>query len=332
MKLQHFREVVAVAEHGSIRAAARAMDVTQPGLTRSLAELERQLGGNLFERKPRGVVATPLGHAFLRRASSILNEVRRTREEMSQLCGLATGTVTAGLSMATHFALLPPALVPFRRRYPDVQLHIIEGFYPTLEQGLRSGSVDFYVGVDPGKKVAPDLSRELISPNRRAVLCRTGHPLASAGSLADLCGTEWATTSITAEAAAEVRAVFEKHGLPVPKTVLRTQSALTLMTCLLHSDLMAMVPVQWNEAALTRGLLQIVPVREELAAQPIISVTRTDLPLTPAATHLLDLLKRSKMMAAAVGKAPSSLGRTSPALQAPQAARERSAKGRLPNP
>lgn len=301
MKLQNFREVVAIAEHGSIRAAARALQVTQPGLTRSLAELERQLGGSLFERRSRGVVPTMLGQAFLRRAASILHDVRRTREEIEQLSGLTRGSVTAGLSIAAHLALLPSALGPFRRRYPDVKLHIIEGFYPTLEQGLRSGSVDFYIGVDPGRKVAPELSRELVSPNRRVVLARSGHPLARATTLAELCEAEWATTSITAEAEAEVGVIFKQFGLRAPNTVLRIQSALSLMTCLLHTDLLAMVPVQWDEAALTRGLLTTIHVVEELSALPMVAITRADLPLTPAATHLLDLLKRGKVLKPANG-------------------------------
>lgn len=295
MKLHHFREVLAIAEQGSIRAAARVLEVSQPGLTRNLAELERELGGPLFERRARGVVATSLGEAFVRRAASILHEVRRTRDEMEQLCGLTTGTVTAGLSIAAHLALLPPALVPFRRRYPDTKLHIIEGFYPTLELGLRNGGVDFYIGVDPGQKIAPELSREMVSTNRRTVLCRNGHPLASATSLAQLGKAEWATTSITADAGDEVGVVFKRYGLPSPNTVLRSQSALTLMTCLLHSDLLAMVPVQWTEADLTRGLLRAVPVAEELSALPMVAITRSDLPLTPAATHLLDLLKRGRV-------------------------------------
>lgn len=298
MKLHNFREVVAIAEQGSIRAAARLLNVSQPGLTRSLAELERQLGAPLFERRARGVVPTLLGQAFVRRATSVLHEVRRTREEMGQLCGFTTGTVTAGLSIAAHLALLPQALLPFRKRYPATKLHIIEGFYPTLELGLRNGGVDFYVGVDPGRKIAPELSRELASLNRRGVLCRSNHPLASATSLAQLGTAEWATTSITAVAEDEVGAIFKQYGLPPPNLVLRSQSALTLMTCLLHSDLLAMVPVQWNDAALTRRLLTTVPVVEELSALPMIAVTRTDLPLTPAATHLLDLLKRGRVLRA----------------------------------
>ena len=295
VKLSQLREVVAIGEHGSIRAAARQLAIGQPALTRSLAELERELGASLFERRPRGVVATALGQLFLRRAASIVQDVRRAREEAEQFGGSTAGTVTAGLSIATHLALLPPALRPFTRRFPDAKLHIIEGFYPTLEPGLRMGSVDFYLGVDFGQSVAPELTREVISRNTRTVLCRSGHPLQGATDLAALAGVSWATNSITLTDEDELLAVFQQHRLPPPRITLRSQSALTLMTCLLNSELMAMVPVQWTDSALAKGLLTTVPIREELEAPSIVLIKRADLVLTPAARYLLDLLQRTKL-------------------------------------
>ncbi len=293
VKLNQLREVVAIAEQGSIRSAARSLQIGQPALTRSLAELERELGASLFERRSRGVVATPLGQLFVRRAMSIMHEVRRARDEVEQFSGSSTGTVTAGLSIAAHLALLPPTLRPFTKRFPDAKLHIMEGFYPTLELGLREGSVDFYLGVDSGQRVAPELTREVISPNRRTVLCRSGHPLAKATALAQLTAARWATNSITLADEDEIGIIFEQHGLPPPKVCLRSQSALTLMTCLLNSDLLSMV--QWNEFALTRGVLATIPVREELAAAPIVIIRRADLVLTPAARYFLDLLQRTQL-------------------------------------
>ena len=143
--------MIAIAERGSIRGAARHLQVGQPTLTRSLAELERELGVALFERRARGVVATPLGEAFVQRAMSILSDIKRASDELRQAGGAMTGTVTVGLSIAAHLALLPGALPPFIKRYPDVKLHIIEGFYPTLEASLRNGAMDFYIGSTPGR-------------------------------------------------------------------------------------------------------------------------------------------------------------------------------------
>ena len=294
MKLHHFREVVAIAGQGSIRAAARHLGVGQPTLTRSLAELENELGAPLFERRARGVVATELGEGFVRRAASILEEVRRAREEVDQRRGSTAGSVTIGLSIAAHIALIPVVLRRFQTRYPQVRLHIIEGFYPTLESGLRDGTVSFYVGPDPGRKIAPDLTLEPLFSNSRTVLCRIGHPLVGARSLRELREASWVTTSITMDAEDEIGILFKRYGLPAPKLALRSQSALTLMTCLAHSDLLAMAPTQWSEFTLTRRALTAIRVEEELAAPPIVIICRSDLPLTPAATHLRDLVRNVK--------------------------------------
>jgi DNA-binding transcriptional LysR family regulator len=293
MKLSHFEEVVAIAERGSLRAAARHLRLAQPALTRSLALLERELGAPLFERRARGVAITPLGQAFLTRARSILSEIRRTREEVEQLRGAGTGTVTVGLSIAAHLALLPPSLRPFRARYPNIRLHIIEGFYPTLEAGLRDGSIDFYVGPDGGTQPMPGLAREVLFQNRRVVLCRTGHPLAAATTLAELATADWVTTSITADAGNEINAFFSRHGLPPPRLAVRSQSALTLLTCLANSDLLAMVPSQWERFEMTGKVLTTIRIAEELTAPPLVVIRRADLPLTPAALDLLDLMRRA---------------------------------------
>ena len=293
LKLNHFRDAVAIAEHGSVRAAARHLGIAQPTLTRGLSDLEREIGAPLFERRSKGMLLTPLGEAFVRRATAILNDVRRAGDEFEQLRGNAVGSVTVGLSIAAHLWLLPKVLEPFRRRFANVHLHIIEGFYPTLEQGLHDGSVDFYVGPDPGQKLLRALQKTLLLPGRRAVLCRSKHPLANATSLKELIRTEWITTSITPRAEKELGVLFKRYGLPEPTLALRSQSALTLLTCLAHSDLLAMAPAQWTMSPFANRVLAAIPVKEELSAPAIILVTRTDVPPSPAASFLIDLINRA---------------------------------------
>ncbi len=293
IKLHHFRHAIAIAEQGSLRAAARHLQLAQPALTRSLTELERELGSQLFERQARGMALTPTGQAFVQRAAAILNEVRRAREEVDQIQGGTQGSVVAGLSIAPHIALLPTVLGPFRTRYKAVRLRIIEGLYPTLESRLKDGSVDFYVGPEPERPVSKDLHQELLFTNTRTVLCRRGHPLARVRSLAGLAGAEWATTSITLRAEEELDEVFSRHGLAQPVLALQSQSALTLIVSIAYSDLLAMVPVQWMAFAPTAGVLQTIRVREALPAPAIVMIRRTGFPLTPAATYLADLMRNA---------------------------------------
>lgn len=292
MKLHQLRDVVTIAERGSLRAAARHLDLAQPALTRSLGELERELGAPLFERKSRGMAPTAMGVAFMRRAAVILNEVRRAGEEAEQLQGGVRGSVAVGLSIAPHMALLPGAIGPFRTRYPAVQLRIIEGFYPTLAGGLADGSIDFYVGPDAAGVLPPELMKERLFANTRIILGRHGHRLSGATRLAELAGTEWATTSITTEAEEELGGLFQRHGLAPPILALQSQSALTLLIALAHTDLLAMVPVQWLRFSPIAGTLQAITVREALPAPDIVLIRRAALPLTPAATFLVDLLRR----------------------------------------
>ena len=156
--------------------------------------------------------------------------------------GNAVGSVTIGLSIAAHLRLLPKSLQLFRNRYPKVRLHIIEGFYPTLAPGLQDGSVDFYIGPDPGLKLPSAFQKEVLFSGERAVLCRAKHPLANATSLKELRHAEWITTSITPKAENEIGDLFKRYRLPGPTLALQSQSALTLVTCLTSSDLLAMAP------------------------------------------------------------------------------------------
>jgi LysR family transcriptional regulator, regulator of abg operon len=309
MKLNQFRDVVAIAERGSLRAAARHLQLAQPALTRSVHELERELGAPLFERRARGMILTPMGQAFVRRASAVLTEVRRARDEVEQLHGGTAGKVVAGLSLAAHIALLPKALQPFRARYPQVELHLIEGWYPTLEASLKDGGVDFYVGPRPDQEPSPELILEILFENDRIILGRKGHPLAGARSLRDLAGAEWATTSVTFNAEGELGELFAQHRMPPPRLALRSQSALTLMIALACSDLLAMVPKQWTDFSETSDTLKPVPVKETIPAPPIVTVRRAGLPLTPAAEYLLDLLRRNLPRPAIRPKANRSLRR-----------------------
>lgn len=290
MKLNQFRNVLEIAERGSLRAAARSLQFAQPALTRSLQELEHEIGAPLFERQARGMVLTPLGQAFVRRARTVLEDVRRIREEAEQMRGGGAGQIVAGLSIAAHMQLLPKALRMFRQRYPGVDLSIIEGFYPTVEKALLEGTMDFYVGPEADPAVAPGLQQTVLADNERIVIGRKGHPLAGARTLKELSEAEWANNTITQPADGELGALFDEHGLGRPRLALRTQSALSLLVSLASSDLLAMVPKQWAQFELMGDTLQVIPIRERLSAPRLVLVRRSAMPLTPAAEHFAQLL------------------------------------------
>lgn len=315
MKLNQLRDVLAVAERGSLRAAARHLGVAQPALTRSIQELERELGVPLFERQSTGVVVTEMGSLFVRRANAVRNELRRAREELDQLRGQAHGRVSVCMSTVPHIALLPYALPAFRARYPDVHLDIVEGLYPTVEPALRSGIVDVYVGPPPTQPPGAEILVEKLFDNTRVILCRKEHPLAHARSLRELIDAQWLSTSVFMKADEELAPLFMAYKLPAPRLVVQAHSALTMVVAIAYSDLLAMMPVQWTQFPLTRDALQRIDVVESLPAPPICIARRAGLPLTPAGEYFCDMVRRASAYAKA-GTASKSKPGKSPLVRA----------------
>lgn len=293
MKLHQLRAALSVAETGSLRAAARALGMSQPALTHNIGELERELGAALFERRSHGMTPTPVGELFLRRAKVIDSESRRAREEVAQFLGSDHGEVVVCLSIVAHLVLLPMALPLFEKRFPSVRLRVIEGSFPAVESRLRDGSVDFFIGPAPDASLSREFVLEQLFDNTRAVYARRGHPLAHARSLAELTQARWITTGATDNAEEKFAEVFARHDLPAPRVVAQAESMLTMLMMVMSSDALAISLRQYHEFPLTRDALQVIAVREPLPAPRIVIIRRTALPLTPAAEYLADMFRRA---------------------------------------
>ena len=293
MKLHQLRDYLAIAEKGSIRAAAKHLRIGQPALSRSVRGLEQEVGTSLLDRRASGAVLTELGKVFARRSGAAYEELRRALEELQQLQGVMQGSVVICLSSLSHVALVPSALPPFSRRFPKVRLRIIEGVYPVIERRLLDGTIDFYVGPLSTAGAAAGLRHEKLFENRRAVLARKGHPRRHATSLAELVDAEWITTSITDDPGLEFSDLFARHGLPLPNLALATESLLTWLLGLTTTDMLAISPLRYLTSDLIKQQIIRIPVREAIPGFPIMLVERAAIPLTPAAEYFADLLRHA---------------------------------------
>ena len=294
MKLNHIRDVLAVAELGSLRAAGRHVGVAQPAITRSIREIEHELGAALFERHSKGVRLTEIGEAFVRRALLVESELRRAREEIEQIKGRSTGQVSVALSIASSIALLPAAVAAFYRRYPDVLLKISETLFQPVEQEVADGRIDVYIGALELPISSPRLSVEKLFDNRRVVVARKGHALLGAKSLQELSSARWVRPALSDRSLeADFDAWFRQLGLPQPKVVMHTRSALLTVLAIASSDLLTVVPRQWMESPALADHLDVVRSIEPMAAAPICLVKQKGVPLTPIAEFFCDVMRRT---------------------------------------
>ena len=292
VKLSHLRDVIAVAEHGSLRAAGRRLGITQPAITRSIREIEHELGVSLFERHAKGVRVTEMGRHFVRRAETVQSELRRAQEEIEQLKGRSSGEVSIALSTASIMSVMPRAIADFRRRFPDTVLKIHESFFQPIEAELLSGRIDFYVGPLERSTVAPQFAVETLFENFRLIIARKGHPLAKARTLEELVGARWIRPTLSAHIVeGDFEEMFTRAGLPRPNIVINARSALITILALADSDLLTVLPRQWIDLPLLTNLIEPLAL-PPLAAAPISIVRRQDTPLTPGAEYMCDMLRR----------------------------------------
>lgn len=300
LKLSHLRNVVAAAELGSLRAAARLLDVSQPAISRSIREVEQDLGVALFERGPAGSRLTAAGEVFLRRAQLVQAELRRAREEIAQLSGDMTGSVSVGMSAAATFAILPAALRLFRRSWPNAVISVTECVFQGAEPRMARGQLDFYCGPYAPPPAAGQFRSEKLYDQVRLIYCRRGHPLAGPRTLEELEGAHWLKQNLSDKASEiDFHEVFEDMGLPPPHIAMQTSSATTTLAALANSDLLAFLPPSLMSGPIASEVFDVVRIDPPLRAPSIYLVTRTDLPLTPLAEHLYQMMRRAGVYHAA---------------------------------
>lgn len=292
-KSRHLRDFIAIAQSRSMRSAAASLGLTQPAISRSLQELEEELGVPLFERHARGVRLTPAGDKFLVRAQIATESVRRGLQEARQFQGDLSGAVAVSMSSAPVLGLMPYAYPLFRKAWPDISLRFTEGQFHTIEPRLRNGELDFYVGPRPERAMGSGYSVKRISTNERVVMARHDHPMAEAKKLSDLVMAEWLIAGLRDKVEDEFEEVFSKHGLPSPAVRTRAESMFVLMALLATTDALAFLPKVWATSPLFCGTLQTIDITEKLAAPDIVQVHSSRFPLTPAAEHFSLLLQRA---------------------------------------
>ncbi|WP_159591077.1 LysR substrate-binding domain-containing protein [Hydrogenophaga sp. BPS33] len=293
MKLSDIENFEAIAQTGSIRAAAKLRGLTSPALTQCVARLENELHVALVVRTTRGAVLTEYGIAFLRRAQLITSEVRRASEEIGQMLSSQGGSVSIGTSATPATMLLPDVLAQFRRDRPGVQVQLSEGLFHAHLSRLREGKMDIAVGPVPAVGLDSDVLVEPLFENDLIIACGLQNPLRVATSLADLQEAEWIGTGPFEQGpGAAIADAFREHGLPVPRMMVRSESMAAIYTLLMRTDLICALPRATIQGEPLCRALCAIPVVEILPHYTISLFRLADSPLLPAARHLATLLHR----------------------------------------
>lgn len=266
LRLQQLVLFEQVRASGSLLAAAGELAMTQPAISKSLHELESQVGGPLFVRGKRGVVLTELGRRFEPHAASMLAELRQLAETLNATQAGTRGQVVVGTLISASAALLPAAIERLRRDAPDVVVTVRVGPNTLLFPLLARGELDVVVGALPGATAVAGAERARLASQplyeeALRVVVGAQHPLARRRklALAELMGLDWIVPTPDSMAWPSVRAFFGATGLPARR--IESVSILTNLALLASGPMVALMPQAAAERFAHLGQVAVLPIR-----------------------------------------------------------------------
>ncbi|MDR3470232.1 MAG: LysR family transcriptional regulator [Devosia sp.] len=207
--------LVALARSGSFTAAAQMVGVTQSAVTKSVAELERQLGYSLFSRTSRGALLTEKGREFAERAARLLDDARELFDGAANNDDRFAGILRVGVCPASLEWRLARPLGGLLKRHPSIRFEVSSASFERMVQQLRNGSVDVALGFDAAFRDWPDLDREQVAAPKTRLFVRKAHPLFAGATctLADLASYDFVSPSESRPYAEVIRNIYESQGV-----------------------------------------------------------------------------------------------------------------------
>ena len=151
VEFRTLRYFLAVAREESMTEAANVLHVTQPTLSRQIAELERELGCTLFDRTNRATVLTEDGMRLRQRAEEIVSLVDQTERDITDRGGELAGNIRIGAGETQAMSVVAEVFASMRREHPHVTCELFTGNADTVEERLERGLLDFALLLEPVK-------------------------------------------------------------------------------------------------------------------------------------------------------------------------------------
>ena len=279
MKLQQLRVLLAVAQHGSIHEAARSLHTTQPALSKTIAELERELGVTLMLRSTRGVSLTAYGTALVKRASLVEQELRHALEDIEAIRGHDEAQLHIGFTAVASSGPLPDAMASFRRRFPNVALRCFELRPQQILEGLREGRLDLGMISTCNGPGTGGFQWEPLFSVAMHIAVRAGHPLRRVRRLQALLDADWLVLDPVDDPGGPLVSTMRLHGLEMPRRMVQSASNLLGLQLATQTDLIS----TWSDFVfhgtgplkLDRSALERLPITDALPDFDVFLVYRS---------------------------------------------------------
>jgi DNA-binding transcriptional LysR family regulator len=291
MNRNHLALFQAVAQAGSISAAAAAVRVSQPAVSRQIAELETELGVRLLDRLPRGCRLTEAGGilaAYASRWQSLENDAAHAIEEYR---GLKRGRLTVGASLTIGGYLLPGMLAEFHGRYPEIELRVEIGNTERVHRALLTGTIE--LGLTEGPLEAEELESTMFFQDELVPIAPLDHPLMRKGAVSarEMCHEPILLREEGSGTRAVVERALRRKGITV-QPLLSLASPEAIKNAVVAGLGVAIVSRLIVSLELQAGTLGIIPLKDLSILRPLHLQRVRGRSLSPSQTRFLEIVEK----------------------------------------
>ena len=281
LRLRDLDTLIAVAETGSMAKAAAQLAVSQPAVSKAIAEMERTLGHRLLDRTAQGVEPNLYGRALLKWAKAVFDDVHQGVAELDFISDPTSGELRVAATGPIVAGILPVILERLRRQHPRIVFHVEPGHLGFAAAGSVAGAPG---GSALGPRARPiqakTSSEEILFHERTFVAAHSSNPLCRRRKLAlrDLFDEPWCLPPSETVGGALIHQAFQASGLELPRAIVVTGAIH------MHSALMGLGPYL---SIFPGSMLKFNPQRRAFRALPV------ELPIPPWPVTITTLKNRT---------------------------------------
>ncbi|PNU03444.1 LysR family transcriptional regulator [Novosphingobium guangzhouense] len=290
MDLRQLRHLIAIIEERSFSAAAKAVHLTQPALTRSMNALEASVGTPLLVRRNNGIEPTSAGAVLYEYANLLTTTADNARADIARLAKGLGGALNVGIG--THLAdlALPKILSEFAQRYPHLSINLKIGMIEDLVPMVLEGKVELLASMVPTDRMQQGLAYERLFTTKDHLYSADNHHISQIDDVITfdrLTKERWVSLNCL-HADLDMNRFFANGGKGFPSQVFRTDSPRMMRALIEDEGCLGIMPAEYMKSARAQ------PLRVE--GLPIARATgllyRPDIPLRPIVMEFANLLRR----------------------------------------
>jgi DNA-binding transcriptional LysR family regulator len=298
VKLRDLHILLAVVQSGSMSRAARELGVSQPVISKSIADLEDALGVSLLDRTAKGVEANAYGRTLLDCGVGVFDELRRGMQQIAFLADPTVGELRVGGAGPFIDGLIPAVISRMAERYPQIEFHVTESDPLALCGLLRERRIDLAILRISPSSYSDDLETTALFNEPLLVIAGLGHKLSRRRNIAprDLLNEHWVMPEPNNVATALIADGFRAAGL-TPPTPQAVSDSTTFRTRLVETgEFLSFLPGSTWHFGAGRLRVKVLPVTLPIKAPPTEVFTlknRTPNPITRLFVAELHTLSKS---------------------------------------